>query len=159
MHRERGRTAGSSRWGRVFVLSAALLLPAEAATASGAYDRTGKASWYGARYQGRATASGAPFDMNGLTAAHRRLAFGTLVRVTNLENERTVFVRITDRGPYARGRIIDLSRRAADLLGFVRAGTARVRVRVEHEGDRREDAPTQAGFAFVTLRPPPSILP
>ena len=111
---------------RIAMVLAVAILPAGAA--AGGYDRTGEASWYGARYQGRTTASGQPFDRNAMTAAHRKLPFGTLVRVTNLANQRTVFVRINDRGPYARGRIIDLSERAAELLGFTRRGTARVRV-------------------------------
>ncbi len=92
------------------------------------YDRTGKASWYGARYHGRTTASGARFDMNAMTAAHRSLPFGTRVRVTNLANRRSVVLTINDRGPYAGRRIIDVSRRAAEILGMVRAGVVHVRV-------------------------------
>ncbi len=93
------------------------------------YDRTGKASWYGKRYHGRTTASGARFDMNAMTAAHRSLPFGTRVRVTNMANRRSVVLTINDRGPYAGGRIIDVSRRAAAILGMVRKGVVRVRVR------------------------------
>ena len=99
-------------------------------TAAAAYDRVGEASWYGSRYQGKSTASGEAFDMNALTAAHRRLPFGTMVQVTNLSNKRSLVVRINDRGPYKRGRIIDLSRRGADLLGFEHKGVAKVRVKV-----------------------------
>jgi rare lipoprotein A len=117
----------SWRAGVAAAVTGAVLLFAGAATASG-YDKVGKASWYGKRYHGRTTASGERFDMNALTAAHRRLPFGTLVRVTNLSNRRSLVVRINDRGPYARGRIIDLSRRAASLLGFRNMGVARVRV-------------------------------
>lgn len=91
----------------------------------------GRASWYGARFHGRRTASGEPFDMHGFTAAHKTLPFGTLVRVLNPANGREVVVRINDRGPHVRGRIIDLSRAAAAALGFQRAGQARV-VLVEH---------------------------
>ena len=96
--------------------------------AASEYDRTGKASWYGKRYHGRTTASGAPYDMNAMTAAHRSLPFGTRVRVTNLANRRSVVLTINDRGPYAGRRIIDVSRRAAEILGMVRSGVARVRV-------------------------------
>jgi len=92
------------------------------------YSAEGTASWYGARHQGRRTASGERFDHNALTAAHRTLPFGTRVRVTNLRNRRSVVVRINDRGPHARARIIDLSRKAAQNLGMLHAGVAPVRV-------------------------------
>src|SRR5215813_1199118 len=88
----------------------------------------GVASWYGGRLHGRRTASGGRFDQNGLTAAHRSLPFGTQVRVTNLDSGGSVIVTITDRGPYARGRIIDVSRAAARHLGMLRTGTAHVRI-------------------------------
>jgi rare lipoprotein A len=91
---------------------------------------TGDASWYGAEHHGRATASGEPFDMNALTAAHRTLPFGTRVVVTNLANDRQVAVRINDRGPWIRGRVIDLSYAAARGLGSVSAGIVPVRIRV-----------------------------
>jgi len=94
------------------------------------YTETGLASWYGKPYHGRATASGERYDMHGLTAAHRTLPFGTRVRVTNLENGRKVEVRITDRGPFVEGRIIDLSRAAARKLQMIQAGLARVELRV-----------------------------
>ncbi len=92
------------------------------------YDQTGLASYYGAAHQGRRTASGERFDQRALTAAHRRLPFGSQVLVTNLNNNRSVVVRITDRGPHTRSRLIDLSRAAAEQLGMVGAGTAKVRV-------------------------------
>ena len=95
-----------------------------------AYDVRGNASWYGGRFHGRRTASGRIYDMNALTAAHPTLPFDTRVTVTNLKNGRSVVLAVTDRGPFIRGRIIDVSRRAAELLGLVRQGTARVRVRV-----------------------------
>jgi rare lipoprotein A len=91
---------------------------------------TGEASWYGAEHHGRSTASGEPFDMNALTAAHRTLPFGTRVVVTNLTNDRRVAVRINDRGPWIRGRVIDLSYAAARGLGSVSAGVVPVRIRV-----------------------------
>ncbi|WP_263260380.1 septal ring lytic transglycosylase RlpA family protein [Pseudomonas sp. RIT-PI-S] len=88
----------------------------------------GLASYYGARHHGLRTASGEPFDQNSLTAAHRTLPFGTQVQVTNLDNARSVVVRINDRGPRARKRVIDLSRGAAERLGMTDDGTARVRI-------------------------------
>jgi rare lipoprotein A len=94
------------------------------------YDETGIASWYGEDFHGKYTANGEIFDLNGLTAAHRTLPMPSIVQVTNLENGRSLKLRVNDRGPYARGRIIDLSRRAAQLLGFESPGTAKVRVRI-----------------------------
>lgn len=94
------------------------------------YDETGIASWYGEQFHGKYTANGEVFDLNQVTAAHRTLPMPTVVRVTNLENGRSIAVRVNDRGPYARGRILDLSRRAAQLLGFEGQGTAKVRVQI-----------------------------
>ncbi len=94
------------------------------------YDETGIGSWYGAKFHGRKTANGEIYDMNGISAAHRTIPLPSFVRVTNLENGRTLNVRINDRGPYAHGRILDLSRRAAQLLGFQKQGTASIRVRI-----------------------------
>ena len=91
---------------------------------------TGIASWYGVPYDGRRSASGEIFDMEKLTAAHPALPFQTWVEVTNLSNGKQVDVRITDRGPFVRGRIIDLSMAAARQIDMVRAGTARVRLKV-----------------------------
>jgi rare lipoprotein A len=91
---------------------------------------TGIASWYGVPYHGRPTASGEIFDMEKLTAAHRALPFQTWVEITNLSNGKRVDVRITDRGPFVRGRVIDLSMAAARQIDMVRAGTARVRLKI-----------------------------
>ena len=88
----------------------------------------GMASFYGESFRGRATASGESFDPDALTAAHRTLPFGTCLRVESTVNGRSVHVRITDRGPYAKGRIIDLSEAAARVLDLVRQGVARVRL-------------------------------
>ena len=93
-----------------------------------AYKEDGVASWYGRAHHGLRTASGARFNMNGLTAAHRRLPLGTKIRVTNLETNKSVIVTVNDRGPFVAGRILDLSYRSARDLGFVQAGTASVRV-------------------------------
>lgn len=100
--------------------------PGPDATAPGAELGRGKASWYGPGFQGKPTASGERFDMNAMTAAHRTLPFGTRVRVRNVQNGREVVVRINDRGPHVRDRIIDLSKAAAAELGFVQAGQASV---------------------------------
>jgi rare lipoprotein A len=94
----------------------------------GGYHAEGKASYYGARHHGKKTASGERFNQHALTAAHRSLPFGSRVLVTNLRNEQSVVVRINDRGPYARSRIIDLSKAAAERLGMLRAGVVPVRV-------------------------------
>lgn len=92
------------------------------------YRAEGKASYYSSRHHGRRTASGERFNMHALTAAHRSLPFGSRVKVTNLRNQRSVVVRINDRGPYARGRIIDVSRKAAERLGMLGSGVAPVRL-------------------------------
>jgi len=97
-------------------------------TSSG-YEAEGMASWYGPDFQGRRTSSGEPYDMYAMTAAHPTLPLPTYVEVTNVENGRTVVVRVNDRGPFHPDRIIDLSYVAAWKLGMVGHGTARVRVR------------------------------
>jgi len=94
---------------------------------------TGYASWYGGKFQGRQTASGEIFDTHELTAAHKTLPFGTLVEVTNLKNGKTVEVRVNDRGPFVKGRIIDLSMAAAQEIGLLGDGVARVEIKVTGE--------------------------
>ena len=93
-------------------------------------DSTGLASYFASRYEGHATASGARYEEARLTAAHRTLPVGTRVRVTNVENGRSVVVTVIDRGPFKSGRVIDVSKRAASDLGFLRQGTTRVRLEV-----------------------------
>ena len=95
-------------------------------------DSIGTASWYGPKFQGRRTANGEIFDMNLLTAAHPTLPMPVMVQVTNLENGRSMKLRVNDRGPFKKNREIDLSRRAAEILGFKDKGTARVRVKFLH---------------------------
>ena len=90
----------------------------------------GKASWYGPGFHGRRTANGERYNQNALTAAHRHLRFGTRVKVTNLNNGRSVVVRINDRGPYAKGRVIDVSAAAARSLGMIKRGVVPVRVTI-----------------------------
>lgn len=92
------------------------------------FKQTGRASWYGKRFAGRRTASGERFDMNAMTAAHKTLPLASYVRVTNTSNQQSVIVRVNDRGPYVRGRVIDLSYAAGRKLGLQHAGTARVRI-------------------------------
>src|SRR5579871_3017408 len=105
------------------------------------YDETGIASWYGADFHGRRTANGEIFDANGLTAAHPTLPMPVDVRVTNLENGKSLVLRVNDRGPFKRGRIIDVSARAAQLLGFYGRGTAKVRVTYLARADEPAGAP------------------
>ena len=90
---------------------------------------TGKGSFYADKFQGRPTASGEKFDQHKMTAAHRTLPFGTKVKVTNLANGRSVNVTINDRGPFAPGRIIDVSKKAANKLGMVDAGVANIQIK------------------------------
>ncbi len=98
------------------------------------YRESGIASWYGPNFHGKLTANGERFNENDLTAAHRTLPMPSYVEVTNLENGRQLVVRVNDRGPFAHDRIIDLSRRSAQLLGIERAGTARVKVKRVYPG-------------------------
>jgi rare lipoprotein A len=109
------------------------------------YDESGIASWYGPNFHNKATANGEVFDQNAVSAAHRTLPLPSVLRVTNLENGRALEVRINDRGPFAHGRIIDMSRRAAQLLGFERRGTARVRVEILPRESREAAKLVQAG--------------
>jgi len=104
-----------------------VLSPARMQRAIGAI-QVGIASFYHSSLAGNLTANGDHYDEGALTAAHRTLDLGTRVRVTNLENHRSVVVTVNDRGPYAKGRIIDLSRRAASVLGFVHDGVTKVKV-------------------------------
>ncbi len=94
------------------------------------YSETGTASWYGPDFHAKRTANGEKYNMHSLTAAHRTLPLPSIVRITNLENGRSLVVRVNDRGPYARNRIVDVSKKVAQLLGFLEKGTAKVRVEV-----------------------------
>jgi rare lipoprotein A len=138
--------------------------------ANSSYDETGIASWYGKKFHGRRTANGDVFDMNKLTAAHKTLPMPVKVRVTNLENGRSLVLLVNDRGPYAHGRIIDVSRRAAQLLGFQRSGTAKVRVTLVTAGRaalpatkltraERNELPAlpRRGITANPLPPPPGV--
>lgn len=99
------------------------------------HKRTGHASWYGKRHHGRTTASGEPFDMHAFTAAHKTMPFHTIVRVTDPQTQKSVVVRINDRGPYGKGRVIDLSKAAAADLDMIKKGTMAVTLKVLTWGD------------------------
>ena len=114
------------------------------------YDAKGVASWYGPTFHGLSTANGERYDQDGLTAAHKTLPMPSFVEVANLDNGRVLTVRINDRGPFVDGRIIDLSRKSAQLLGVDRPGTARVRVRRVYPG---------AGQVAALVPPPSASLP
>ncbi len=105
-----------------------ILLFAALVSAASAFEEEGIASWYGGKFQGRRTANGEIFDTNKLTAAHKTLPFNTLIKVQNPQNGKSVVVRINDRGPFVEGRIIDLSRAAADAIGITGLGVAQVRI-------------------------------
>lgn len=109
------------------------------------YTETGIASWYGPGFHANHTANGEMYDQNELTAAHKTLQMPSLVRVTNLDNGRSLVLRVNDRGPYARGRLIDVSSKAADLLGFKGKGTAKVRVDVLGPESRQIAEDARAG--------------
>ncbi len=98
------------------------------------WTETGVASWYGDPFHGRRTASGEVYDMDGLTAAHPRLPFGTRIRVENRDNDRSVELLVNDRGPFAKQRILDVSRAGARALGMIGPGTARVRIVIVEPG-------------------------
>ena len=127
------------------------------------YRETGIASWYGPNFHGKPTANGGIFDMNKVSAAHRTLPMPSMVRVTNLENGRALNLLVNDRGPFARGRIIDLSRRAAELLGMKTQGTARVSVEILAEQSRNlalrssQTTPSRAEQAAVKAAPRRSV--
>lgn len=127
------KTKGKYKVGRPYQILGTWYYPAE----NFKYEETGVSSWYGPKFHGKKTANGETYDMNALTAAHRTLPLPSVVRVINLKNGRSLNLRVNDRGPFARGRIIDVSRRAAQLLGFQRAGTARVRVEIVADESQR----------------------
>lgn len=120
------------------------------------FEETGIASWYGPGFHGRTTANGESYDMEAMTAAHKRLPFGSIVEVKNRDNGRTTRVRINDRGPFVRGRIIDLSKAAAREIGMLGPGTARVRIRVVGRSERvavpSSRGRTRSRSATVTLQ-------
>jgi rare lipoprotein A len=158
------RSHGAYKVGNPYQIDGVWYYPAEDYN----YDETGIASWYGPGFHEKFTANGEIYDQNDLTAAHRTLPMPCFVRVTNLDNGRSIVLRVNDRGPYARGRIIDVSRRGAQLLGYDVIGTARVRVQImANESRDLADAMRKGGTgAIVAARvqtqpgePPPIAAP
>ena len=120
------------------------------------YDQVGVASWYGDAFNGKPTADGEIFDMYGFTAAHKTLPLPSLVEVTNLDNGKSMQVRVNDRGPFVGDRLIDLSKGAADQLGVLRPGLARVRVRYVGPAPDASDAPGRdVQIQYAQAAPPP----
>ncbi len=120
----------AAAWSFLAVLLVAGCAASRASRRTAGSCERGRASWYGGHFHGRKTASGETYDKEALTAAHPRLPFGTVVRVTNEKNGWSVNVRINDRGPHAKGRIIDLSEAAARQLGMIGDGVVPVSVRI-----------------------------
>lgn len=163
----RGRIAkggGHYKLGRPYKVAGRWYVPREDRN----YDRQGIGSWYGDDFHGRVTANGEIFDMNGLTAAHPTFPLPSYAYVTNLDNGRTVMVRVNDRGPYVAGRIIDLSYASARAIGYADKGKGRVRVqyagRAPMNGDDRrerqfltERANGQQNFSAVRQQAPRSV--
>jgi len=134
-----GGTVGDYKVGKPYQINGVWYYPKE----DWEYRETGIASWYGPGFHGKRTANGEIFNENDLTAAHPTLPMPVMVRVTNLENGRSIKVRINDRGPFANNRIIDLSRRSAQLLDIERAGTAKVLVEIVPDETRQLVAAAQ----------------
>ncbi|MCB1580740.1 MAG: septal ring lytic transglycosylase RlpA family protein [Rhodospirillales bacterium] len=109
------------------------------------FEQTGVASWYGPNFHGKKTANGETFDMYEITAAHKTLQMPSLIRVTNLENGRSIIARVNDRGPFSKNRILDVSKRGAELLGFKNQGTARVKIQVLAKESRHAAAIAKQG--------------
>ncbi len=130
---ESGTKLGRYKVGSPYQIKSVWYYPAEDYD----YTESGIASWYGPNFHGKKTANGEIYNQNDLTAAHRTLPLPSAVRVTNLENGRSLVLRINDRGPFAHGRIIDVSRRGAQLLGFERNGTAKVKVDILPDESRQ----------------------
>ena len=124
--------------------------PAVVSPPAKTYLETGTASWYGRDFHGRTTASGDPFDMYGVSAAHRTLPLGTVLRVTNLDNFKTITVKVNDRGPFVRSRILDLSYGAARELGAVLQGSVHVKIEAVETPERAAVYAVQAA-AFAEL--------
>lgn len=153
---------GGVKIGKPYVVFGKTYVPAD----DRGYDREGIASWYGPTFHAKPTANGEIYNQDDVTAAHKTLPMPSWVEVQNLDNGRRLVVRINDRGPFVEGRIIDLSRRSAQLLGVDRPGLARVRVkRVFPDGDWARGAPVLASSTLppavaaaegITLPPPPA---
>ncbi len=122
------------------------------------YDQTGYASWYGQDFHGKATANGETYNMNALTAAHKTLPMPSYVKVTNLANNRSIVLRVNDRGPFVGNRLIDVSRRGAQLLGFHKQGLTRVRIQAS-DSDGRVTSARARGRQVAAPAPAPPKAP
>lgn len=145
------KSQGDYKVGKPYQVSGVWYYPAE----DMAYNRVGIASWYGPNFHGKYTANGEVYDQWDVTAAHKTLPLPSVVRVTNLDNGRSLVVRINDRGPFVSGRIIDLSRRSAQLLGVEKTGTAKVRVQILPEESRIAAGRARAGGTQLTAAETP----
>ena len=152
-----GKSHGYYKVGNPYQINGIWYYPAE----DYAYDETGIASWYGPGFHKERTANGETFNQEEVTAAHKTLPMPSLVRVTNLDNGRSIVVRVNDRGPFVGGRIIDMSHRSAQLLGFDRSGTAKVRVQILPDESRAVAAAARAGTPaeYSDLGPSPKAAP
>ena len=144
---------GQYKIGKPYEISGVWYYPKEDLT----YRETGIASWYGPNFHGKRTANGEIFNQNALTAAHPTLPMPSMVRVTNLQNGRALELRINDRGPFANNRIIDVSKRASQLLGFQRQGTAKVRVEILELESRQLAAAARRGTPDPDVAAPPAV--
>jgi rare lipoprotein A len=133
------------------VIVVMLMLTMGAVHAQPGFSQTGIASYYGKKFHGRKTANGERFSMWGLTAAHKTIPFDSKVRVTNLDNGKSVVVRINDFGPHLKGRIIDLSRGAAAKIGMIETGTARVKVEVLSDDGKPDHEKSKGNTAFFQV--------
>jgi len=145
-----GGNGGYRKTGKPYKIAGRTYYPLESARG---YDETGVASWYGRDFHGKKTANGERYDMHALSAAHKTLPLPTLVRVTNLENGRSMVVRVNDRGPFVKSRLIDLSYAAAKALGYDQKGTTRVRVQALDGSQTSPPSYRQPAPAPVPARP------
>lgn len=152
-------TSGVYKIGKPYQVNGVWYYPKE----DWSYDETGIASWYGPGFHEKRTANGEIYDQNDMTAAHKTLPMPSIVRVTNLDNGRSVVVRVNDRGPFVAGRVVDMTRRGAQLLGFLGNGTAKVRVQIMPDETRavvaeaRRNTPTE--LSEDGGAPPPKAAP
>jgi len=146
---------GHRKTGKAYQIAGQWYYPLQSAAG---YDQTGVASWYGRDFHGKKTANGETYNMNAMSAAHKTLPLPTMVRVTNLDNGRSIVVRVNDRGPFVKSRIIDLSYAAARALGYDRKGTARVRVQAL-SGTVAAATPAHPSVRSVRMPPPIRQIP
>ena len=136
---------------KIKILFVLFLLSLAPASFAGVYKSGVQASYYAEKYHGRKTANGETFNMYAMTCAHKTLPFGTVLRVTNLSNNKTVDVRVNDRGPFVKGREIDLSKAAAHKLDMIKTGTARVKIEILDKGVGASPAPVSEPYWDVQV--------